>query len=160
MKFHIVLLFSLITTWTLGAEQGSASRAYFEYCLRQTPYCGVQERYKETVSLESQERNTEGFAAYLTGNYKEAERLWEEAISLDGKSSLACFNLACAKSLLTEQDGEDRSDEIFFLLREAWKREDYWLFKTFLDSDLDAVRGDLKDTEVVQYSPGDFGYDT
>jgi len=119
------------------------------------PYHLVQGRYESYVDSESRSLNIEGYRAYSIGNYSEAEELLEEAVLLDNTNDLAHFNLACVKSLLTGQDGEDRSEEILMHLKEAWEIDEYWLCKTFLDSDLNAVRELAKDEEFIEYNTDD-----
>jgi len=143
----------------LAADQGTASKAYFQSSLQRTPFSSVQEGYRESVNTASQSKNADAFAAYSKGYYMEAEKLWEEAISLDETNHFAHFNLACVKSLLTAQDGGNRRKEILSHLEKAWNSEVYWLYKSFLDSDLDTVRQEFLDQEDVFYSPGDFGFD-
>jgi len=140
-------------------EQGTAIKAHFQNCLDRTPLSSVRERYRESVSPESQSKNGEGYIAYSEGDYSKAERLWEEALSLDGNNHFAHYNLACVKSLLTAQDGGVRKEEILYHLEKAWNGEIYWFYKSLFDSDLEGQRQLLLDEECDYYSPGDFGFD-
>lgn len=155
--FSISLLFIFIAFSTPLFAQASrypdAARA-----LAGDGFARRQKRYISRISRESMDANKLGFQAYQQKDYKVAIGQFDRAIELDKNNMFAHFNLACTLSLAYGASGSGDA-QILGLIRThlaaAADLDVHWAYKTFIDPDLDPVRGRLVKYNIYFPCPGD-----
>jgi tetratricopeptide (TPR) repeat protein len=113
-----------------------------------------QNAYLAKIAPESREANRLGFLAYQKKDYETAVGRFGRAIELDKTNMFAHFNLACTLSLALGGDPEALKN-IRLHLAAAATLDVHWIYKAFLDADLNPVRGRLMEFDIYYPCPGD-----
>ncbi len=108
------------------------------------------------INKESMEANRLGFLAYQKKDYAKAIGHFNEAIAIDQTNMFAHFNLACSLSLANGGNGDPETLRLIRShLAAAAALDEHWIYKAFLDTDLNAVRDRLIDFTIYFPCPGD-----
>jgi hypothetical protein len=127
-------------------------------------YAGRQNAAVARIKKESMDLNRRGYALYEKKEYPGAADLFRQALVADDGNVFARYNLACALSLAWGDKDPLQTPfrsrpalgkTVARLLAEAAAVDVHWLYKIFLDPDLDSLRSDLFSYEDWIPCPGD-----
>jgi len=158
----LLLAFTLFLPAALGAQ--AARSPALAQAMARDGYAGRQAAAVAQIKKESLELNRRGFALYEKRDFAGAAGLFTRALAVDGGNVFARYNLACVLALAW--GGREPRDTpyqtraalvkaVARLLCDAARADVHWVYKIFLDSDLDPVRGELFSHEDFIPCPGD-----